>query len=158
MQTITVEVPRSTAHPTTNLRVKHSQGESATEVDVTTPHPQHMPRLIEIELPEGVDAHEVEVTGEFFDGRGQRDPGVDTVQVSVIEVTSKAPEAPKAPEDTPPTGEKAPEVVTAPSAPEVAPVVADAAPVVAESPVDQPAADQPAVEAAPSKPSRAKKS
>jgi hypothetical protein len=46
MQTIRVVVPRS-SRPLTILRMKHSQGESQTEVDVDAI------REIEIELPEG---------------------------------------------------------------------------------------------------------
>ena len=80
MPTIRVEVPRS-HHPLTVLRMKHSQGESVTEVDVDAMSE------VEIELPEGVTPEEVEIVGEFSDARGQRDEGMDLV---VVKAASKA--------------------------------------------------------------------
>ena len=103
MPTMKVEVPRSLQHPVTNLRVKHSQGESTTEVDVTC-----LAR-VEIDLPDGVTEEEVEIVGEYCDARGQRDEGVDVVQVKAA---SKAAEPPKAPEVPPEAPKVEAEVVT----------------------------------------------
>ena len=143
MQTIRVEVPRSTRHPVTNLRVKHSQGESVTEVDVTAMS------VIEIELPEGVTPEEVEIAGEYCDARGQRDEGMDPVPVKSAgkAETPKDPPTPDAPKDPPPAAVTDP----APAAPvaDDKPAV-DAAPV-ADAPATDvaPAADAPAADAAP---------
>lgn len=121
MASIQVEVPRS-HHPLTNLRMKHSQGESVTEVDVTAM------RFVEIELPEGVTEDEVEIVGEFCDARGQRDEGMDLVVVKAANKADDKPPTPPADKPAASRGRKA-------------------LPKADDKPADQPAADAPATDA-----------
>lgn len=68
--------------------MRHSKGESETDVDTTSMSHVH------IELPDGVTHEEVHIVGAYCDARGQRDEGMDVVEI-------KSPTQPPEPEKDP---------------------------------------------------------